>query len=265
MVSPVLRLKTALQVLRCWREYGVDPTLYVRQWLFHRNTNAIELRDGTSLVGGPDEPLLRIFLEVWGWQTYNPPGFEIDQDDVVVDIGANVGVFSLFAARRTRNRVIAVEAYGPNFEFLVANMERNGATNVSCHHLAIGNEIGPVSLFHSSNDGGHLLFDHNAIEGRLTESSTVDGTTLSSLLEENKIRRVSFLKLDCEGAEFPILLNAPGSTLQRIDRMAMEYHDEVTDHGHEELVDRLRCGGFEVSASPSKGGGPFGHIWAKRP
>ena len=264
MVHPVLRFKTAVQVVRCWREYGVDPKLYLAQWLFHKNIHAIDLRDGTSLQGGPNEPLLRIFLEVWGWNVYNPSGFEIESDDLVVDIGANVGVFSLFAARRTRNRVIAVEPYGPNFQFLQANVERNNADNVSCLNLAIGDEIGSVRLFHSSNDGGHLLFDHNAIEGRLTEFSTVDATTLPSLLEENRVRRVNFLKLDCEGAEFPILLNAPRSTLERIDRIALEYHDEVTDHGHEELVDRLRSEGFSVRANPSEGGGPFGHIWAQR-
>ena len=264
MVNPVLRFRTAVQVLRCWREHGVDPKLYLTQWLFHKNADSIALRDGTSIRCAPSDPLLRIFLEIWGRKVYNPPGFEIGPDDLVVDIGANVGVFSLYAARRTRNRVIAVEPYPLNFEFLVANLEANNVTNVSCLNLAIVDRSGPLRLFHSSNDGGHLLYDHNAIEGRLSQSSTVEGKTLESLLEEAGVSRVNFLKLDCEGAEFPILFDAPKPTLRDIDRIAMEYHDGVTEHRHEELEHLLRSEGFSIRSHPSEDGGPFGHIWAKR-
>jgi FkbM family methyltransferase len=60
--------------------------------------------------------------------------------------------------------------------------------------------------------------------------------TLAELFESAHIAHCDYLKMDCEGGEYEILTAAPDSTLQRISRMVIEYHEGVTLPGHEDLV-----------------------------
>jgi hypothetical protein len=58
------------------------------------------------------------------------------------------------------------------------------------------------------------------------------------------------LKLDCEGAEYDILLNASGPLLSKIRQIAVEYHVGLTPHQPEELAERLERDGFETDLQP---------------
>jgi hypothetical protein len=92
----------------------------------------------------------------------------------------------------------------------------------------------------------------------------VPAITLSGAFEKLQIARCDFLKIDCEGAEYEILFAADETTLSRIGHIAMEYHDAVTRHRHEELIRFLEDRGFVVRTRPSPAYYELGFLFASR-
>jgi 2-polyprenyl-3-methyl-5-hydroxy-6-metoxy-1,4-benzoquinol methylase len=75
-----------------------------------RPKNRLDLTTGDSLVSPAEEPLLALFEEIWIRESYLPTAWTPTTAPKVIDVGANVGVFSLWAARRLgAARVVAIE------------------------------------------------------------------------------------------------------------------------------------------------------------
>ena len=198
---------------------------------------------------------------------YTPPGFEIHETDVVIDIGANVGTFALMAATRARlGRVFSYEPNQENFDLLVHNVALNRLTNVSLFHAAVSGRRGQVKLFCSSEGGFHSVLSDRAAD--LARYELVDALTLADIFDTQRIERCNFLKLDCEGAEHEILHNCPEEYLCRINKIVMEYHGDVdatTRRGESDaLVRRLEDTGFRIEAYEEFVGFRGGFIRAMR-
>ncbi len=73
-------------------------------------------------------------------------------------------------------------------------------------------------------------------------------TTLGQILVQNSIESCDFLKIDCEDAEYEMILTTPDVFLRRVSRMAIEWH-AVPGHTVNELVKRLRSAGYRVQRS----------------
>jgi len=86
---------------------------------------------------------------------YTTPFLPIEKNDTVVDIGANIGVFAVYAASRTQNTVYAFEPYLRNFEALQQNIRANRLNNVKPYRLAVSDKSG-IELFSDSIDVGRL-------------------------------------------------------------------------------------------------------------
>ena len=171
---------------------------------------------------------------------YTPTGFDIGEADVVIDIGANIGMFSLLAARYAANgKVFAFEPNFENYRLLESNIELNQSTNVIAKRAAVSGENGQVKLYCSSQGGFHSV-----LEDRMTDSEQfeiVDAVSLANIFEEHKIERCNFLKLDCEGAEYEILYNLPREYFERIDKIVMEYHGDKNYDKRRAQSDALVC------------------------
>jgi hypothetical protein len=93
---------------------------------------------------------------------------------------------------------------------------------------------------------------------------TIDVISLATLFERYTIDRCDFLKLDCEGAEFEIILQADPSVLNRVRTIVMEYHDHLSrNYSHVDLLEKLKSLGFQVSSYNAHG--TYGMIAASRP
>ena len=83
--------------------------------------------------------------------------------------------------------------------------------------------------------------------------------SFGDILARNNLKRVDLLKLDCEGAEYPIILESPTEAWSAIQEMKLEYHLG----NHEQLVERLRQLGFTLqSHRPTTSS--VGHLWLSR-
>lgn len=214
-----------------------------------KSVTEIRLRNGPTITAPPENALWPHFSDIWYHQSYTKH-CAIPPDSVVVDVGANVGVFSLFAARAAR-LVYSLEPASSNFSRLVSNV--SPTRNITPLNLACAARDGRASLDLSDNPVSFSLMTSSCPD----RSETVDVITLGTLFELYKIERCDFLKLDCEGSEFEIILGADPSILNRVVRIVMEYHDHFSSkHSHVDILEKLKTFGFRAfSYNPKKSTG----------
>lgn len=153
-----------------------------------------------------------------------------DLHGTVVDIGANVGSFTVLAAQ-TAERVIAYEPDPRNVACLRKNVKANNLTNVTIHELGVGTP-GPRTFNVNLTNCGHsnLYF-----EGENTRQETVRCVSLRDVFEHNKLNTIDVLKCDCEGAEWEFLFNDE-ALLENVDNILMEAHFYQPD----QTLDRMK-------------------------
>ncbi len=161
-------------------------------------------------------------------------------DQIVVDVGANIGIFTLYAAREAPTaRIIALEPFPDTRARLVALVESNGlTTSVTVLDCALAGASGVGSMDEAqgipsqyrriySEATKTLNLEHrgSAGLGQSTKGVTVRKVTMAELLEEANIAKADLLKMNIHGSEYEVLLSTPPSVLQRCGRIAMQYHE----------------------------------------
>lgn len=222
----------------------------------------VEFTNGIIIEAPPNSLLLHLIDEIWLRKVYTPFAFEISSNDLIFDIGANIGVFSIYAALRTQNKVYAFEPFPANYNLLKQNSINNGLDNISPFSCAVSESSNTVKLYVTQSSSGNLLFDHN-INGKIENYIKVESITLKKAMEINDIESIDFLKMDCEGAEFGIFQTTPQEYIRRINKIAIEFHDNVTSYNHDYIVRKLLNYNYEVDLVWD-GESPFGYILAQR-
>lgn len=208
------------------------------------------LPDGSELVYRLDEE--RIIREVYDEGAYER-GLLAD-GDTVVDVGANIGVFTLKAARRVpMGRVVAVEPAPLNLELLRENVARNRLANTVILDCALSDHEGEGRLFER---GDYALYSLHLGSGRATP---VRVATLDRVFREQDIRACRLLKIDVEGEELAVLRGA-ARALQATDQVIVEV-TKIEDHPRlcREL---LEAAGFSCSSYAESPGGLM--LYARR-
>jgi len=192
---------------------------------------------------------LGIFHEIWDHERYTAGSISVvARHGTIVDIGAHIGLFSLFASKVLQaNRIISVEPDFANFELLSKNISANHVENASLVKAAIAGESGEKRIYNtSSNTGGHSLY------ARGVSSIGVWTVSLTELFKASNISECSLLKMDCEGAEMEILENAPDKLLRNVSAISLEYHlDDYPRERLERLKTRMQTLGFNLEIRPT--------------
>lgn len=196
-------------------------------------------------------------------EQYNPPAFALQSGETVIDIGGHIGSFSLYAASRVgpNGKIFVYEPAPDNNAQLHHNVAQSGFLNVYAYAVAVAGLKGNRQFFYNNaNTAMHGLYSHASgdvgVYQKSNHVSTVPALTLVDIFLENNIDRCHFLKIDCEGAEYEILYNTPKSVFEKIDRIAMEYHNPPfyglndREHNPERLATFLRDAGFTVRMAP---------------
>lgn len=134
--------------------------------------------------------------------------------DVAIDIGANIGYDTLLAAHCVgpTGHVHAIEASPHVYRLLAANLALNQTANVTPYHMAVCASACsvPVYLHDSGNLGGTTIIPSVARRRRATLETTVPGRPLASIVPEHIIRTARLIKIDVEGAEWPVIQGIAG-------------------------------------------------------
>jgi len=165
--------------------------------------------------------------------------------DVFVDVGANCGAYSLFAARRVgaTGCVLAIEPMPEMIARLRFNVRANGFANVQIFETAIGPEAGSATLFVDTARRGHSSLI--ALDG--ATSTTVPVAPLLSIVTQARIDRIDALKIDVEGYEDRALLPFIADAERRLwpQRIFMEITWQ--SRWQTDCVSRLQAAGYRVA------------------
>lgn len=201
---------------------SVDDKMEGRTCSFQVFGNKTIVLDG-KYFGGAREIICR---EVY----FCLPGFQINDEDIVVDLGANVGIFTTLAAVCGK-KVISIEAQSGFIPIIKSNLEKNNCLHKCFIEFAlVGGDVGALANPEVYKNASHLFEDPPVI-------------SFTEIIKKYHIKNIDFLKIDIEGSEFS-LFNNDISWLNQVDRIAMEVH---LAYGSEtSLKKKLEQYGFEV-------------------
>ncbi len=219
---------------------ALETYLRVRRQLTWRT------RSGTTFVTPPDGsafPVREVFLE-------SRYGLELlgSAPKLIVDVGANVGVFALRAAELfPKAEIIAFEPSLPAYAQLVRNLRANPAiTRVDARRCAVvgPSDVHEVQFWVDSTSSTTSTLVASAVRDHAAGHwEKVPAVSLSDLLASTGA--VDLLKLDVEGAEYEILSETPSSALARVQSIVLEYH-RVEGHSFTDIVGELVVAGFRL-------------------
>lgn len=207
---------------------------------------------GSQMALDPDEYMQRRFY----YHCYEAPAVRffkrwLTGGDVVLDVGAHVGLFTLLASRLVgpAGEVHAFEPVPANFERLRANIALNGLANVQPSRVAVSDEEGEVSLgLRDERLVGNSTCDYTV--GAELSSVTAPTTTLDSYLDARGPARVRLVKIDVEGFEYRVLAGLEGTLAEAPpDAIMLELNAEMLyEHGSSptSLIAQLRDHGYKV-------------------
>ncbi|MBI3675225.1 MAG: FkbM family methyltransferase [Proteobacteria bacterium] len=207
----------------------------------------LRLKDGTSISAPSHEPIPEILREIWIDRCYAPRtgALEALGPGVIVDIGAHVGLFTLWAKSVWPSaRVVALEPSHTMFSYLARNIADNALQDVVPIQVGCAgkNELRP--LYAGGHEGANTMYIRDGIVGLKHD---IQVWSLDHLFQKMNITNCPLLKLDCEGAEYEILFNASDETLSNIANITMEYHVGFNAFGPADMQLFLESRGFSVT------------------
>ncbi|MBY4828854.1 FkbM family methyltransferase [Burkholderia dolosa] len=168
---------------------------------------------GFVLCGENDHALLACLLDTGELERGTRLLIEklLEPGNCFVDVGANIGLHTLAAARsmQGRGKIIAFEPFGPTKALLERSVWMNGYSSlVEIHQAAVSNETGHRKLFLGATSGHHSLFPLDDRIGTGTEPVEVSVVRIDDVVPPTL--KVDLLKIDAEGAELQVIESATG-------------------------------------------------------
>jgi FkbM family methyltransferase len=247
--GPACGLRESIQAF--YREWSIPG----RQNNNFKSSKLIRKEGGFQLVSSP-------WGEIWEPETVgtaavaqiaeieakyaNFPGEPIQKGDVVLDCGANVGVETLYALRLGASKVVAIEPSPVNVEVLKKNFAKEiEQGRVIVYPKGVWDKDDILEL--------HLNDDTSAMDTFLLKrehSSRVvkaQLTTIDKMVEELKLERVDFIKMDTEGAEKKALAGGSRTISRFKPRMEISVDHLPEDPQQVPLIARKLNPGYRVS------------------
>jgi amino acid adenylation domain-containing protein/FkbM family methyltransferase len=239
------------------------------------NRAAYVLPDGTAVAHLNKNETDYIYREIFELQAYLRHGIVLEDGDCIVDAGANIGLFTVFASRLASNaRIYAFEpnpdafaclnlngkAWGSRVKCFPCGLSRenttcemtvfNGFSLLSGFHANVEKERGVVqayaaNLHGQSTDGDTLATEiDDLLNGRFrARTQLAQLRTLSSVIAEEKIERIDLLKINVEKSELDVLRGISAADWPKIRQLVIEV-DQQQDL--QPITALLESAGFDV-------------------
>jgi FkbM family methyltransferase len=188
---------------------------------------------------------------------------EIKKGDVVIDIGAHIGYYTVLFAKLVgpEGRVFAFEASPTNFEILKKNVNVNGYQNVTLNNKAVSDKDGKLTLYITGRTSAeNFLFKPENFVGssKIKDTIEIDSITLDEYFRDFK-GQINFLKMDISGAE-PRVIKGMGSILSKNDSLKIQqewWPNAIRTHGNEpdshlKLLTQMDYKIYEIDGAKNK-------------
>lgn len=194
--------------------------------------------------------------------------FTPKQGDIVVDIGAHMGRYTIIASKRvgTNGKVVAIEAHPGNFEMLNRNIKLNQLANVIPLNYAVYSKETKIKLYLPEEESGYTIYNtimsnRAGIEDKFVD---VNAQTVDYLLELNQIKEelINWIKIDVEGAEFEVLKGAT-NVLSKSKDIALLIEIHGLDN-YRPILNFLSLYNFKIEFEKSNKNGDWRHIVVRK-
>lgn len=218
----------------------------------------LRFRRGATLEHDCGDSPVFLFFEIFANGCYRRH-VRLPRTGTIVDIGANIGAFTLDCAIRCPD--VRIDAYEPNpavFRTLMTNVERNGLSRrVRLFNEAVGGTRGTLRLW--ASDGNIAATAYPSARDAQSPAIDVPQTDLATVVE--RAGRVDVLKIDAEGAEADIL-ESGRAALGRVEQIVAEYHEALVPGVLQRVERVLYEQGFTPAVSRNRRCGPL--VYASR-
>jgi len=214
------------------KTFGMHCPIAVLAWLKIIKTSKLVTRYGPINLR-PETTDMHTFMQAF--KDYKM--LKIKKGDTCLDIGANIGAFSLYATSKGA-KAVAFEPASDNYELLVSNV---CGKNVMPLRMAVWKDNLGIEIFnYVTSKGGISVYNHRK-EAAIKEK--VRSITLKELIETY---HPQIIKCDIEGAEFEVFNTIERKDLSNIREMVIECHPFNKDHHAENFVEKVNSFGFAV-------------------
>lgn len=160
----------------------------------------------------------------------------------IIDVGANVGYFSLFMlSQNAKSKVLAFEPIPKNFELLNQYKLENPGFDFQIFNMAVTkpSQKSITLNFDESDDFTTSASIFNSQEQK--NQLEVESISLENIFKDNDLDKVDLVKLDCEGSEYDILYNTSDKILEKISMFAIETHQGNSEFENTNALSKYLC------------------------
>jgi FkbM family methyltransferase len=239
------KFNTALQIVRLIENWPAAWAMRIDRR--REGLRLLRFRGGLNLVcrsGTRDWDVIHELVFAQSYERAFRYLSSLQGETIVIDLGGNIGLFSLLAARRARSATIHVFEPGPpNLRILEMNLLANPQTDkrIHVHREAVAGKSGVAKwFFDHKNPGGSSLF------GTGETGTDVSIRSLSDIVNEFT-GRIGLLKIDIEGAEYDMIEQTPAEIWQLIPAISLELHDDPNKRtSNDRFLDRMSQFGYRI-------------------
>lgn len=241
MNSIITKIKILIKATNVFKNWYLYPLVYFS--IIKRDYVIFETYSGLKIKLRTRSTDLMALTNVWLVEEYSRSNFRINTNDVIIDIGAHIGLFTLYASQYCKNGTIfCFEPVDENYDILVDNITQNNLKNVKPFKSAVSKSESTITIYRNKDEAGHSMFSFTS------HALKVDSISLKKIIDKNSINQCNLIKIDCEGAEYEIIESLPLEYLKKISKLIIEYHfADSKPKLVNELKTKLMTASFKIS------------------
>ncbi len=181
----------------------------------------------------------------------------VNEGNTIIDIGANMGEFSLIAAKKVghKGKVISIEPLNQAVTWLEKNYILNGFSNYEIIEKAAGKNKGTLTLYKRSESSKAGMLDPDISDKKLVNTGEIKVDTIDDIISSRNINQVEMLKIDVEGYEYEVLCGCKNSFKEyKIKKIICEIHSSFLKKkglDKNSIYEILKENGFSISVLDS--------------
>lgn len=228
-----------------------------KNWIKWIDFQIIEETESIFLIGNKDfkniwlrknSSDLDVFEQIFLHKEYEPLVLMAKDNHIqvkqIIDAGANIGLASLYFLNAFPSaKIVAIEPDIDNYNMLLQNTQED-KHRITCLQKAIWNTNQPLELHSDFRDG--RAWSKSVRKSEIQKKSTIQGISITELLNDQSLTAVDIFKMDIEGAEEVVFSkNENASFLEHIKILGLEIHNQQTIRT--QIVDILKKSGFFIA------------------
>lgn len=231
-----------------------SPLSVLKHYFRRTSPPFVELRSGHKIFLSSSKHDISTFIVVFCHKDYG----NISDKKIVMDIGANIGMFAMYAINSGAKKVYSFE---PNKESFATIQKTISANKLEDKLLAFNLAVSSISgeVLYIPKESSPL----NISQKEITNNSLYDAiptVSINDFMNQNNLDRIDLLKIDCEGAEYEILPALSEKSIQGIKEIKLEFHGPLAP-----INNWMKDNNFNIYFSKQfKYIKDCGYVWAKK-